>query len=131
MSDLVTLDDARNHLRTDSTDDDAWIELWITAISQAVLLWLKDDWRAYVLMTDSNGDVITDSAGEPFPVEDSPGSPVVKPIVRAAVLVELAQQYRFRDGSGAAAVPSHWGHGYTLGAGATSLLTPLRKTTVK
>lgn len=131
MSDLVTLDDARNHLRTDSTADDAWLELWITAISQAVLLWLKDDWRAYVLMTDSNGDVITDSAGEPLPVEDSPGSPVVKPIVRAAVLAELAQQYRFRDGSGAAAVPSHWGHGYTLGAGATSLLTSLRKTTVK
>lgn len=121
---LVTLDEARAHLRIDHDADDAWLTTWIAAVSQAVLAWLKDDWRAY----ESSGN--TDSAGDPIPLEDSNGL-VVRPIVRAAVLVELAQQYRFRDGSGAAAVPTHWGHGFTLGAGATSLLTPLRKATLR
>ena len=123
MTDLVTLDDARNHLRTDRAADDAWLTVWITAISQAVALWLKDDWRLY----EPSG--LVDSNDDPIPLEDSNGL-VVRMVVKAAVLVELAQQYRFRDGSGAAAVPAHWGHGYTLGAGATSLLTPLRKSTV-
>ena len=128
--DLCTLEEARSHIRTDSDADDAWFAVWIPAISQAVMSWLKDDWRAYEPSLDSEGNVIEDSNGDPIPAEDSNG-PIVKPMVRAAVLIELAQQYRFRDGSGAAAVPSHWGHGYVLGAGATSLLTSVRKTTVR
>ena len=76
-----------------------------------------------------DGEVLVDSDDGPYILEDSNG-PVVKPVVKAAVLVELAQQYRFRDGSGAAAVPAHWGHGHVVGAGATSLLAALRKATV-
>jgi hypothetical protein len=129
MADLVTMEQARNHLRTDSAADDDWLEMMIPAISGAVLSWLKQDWRAYVPETDADGDVIVDSNGDPIPLEDSNGM-TVKPQVMAAVLVELGQQYRFRDGSDAAAVPSHWGHGYVLGAGATSLLSSLRKSTV-
>lgn len=129
MAELVTIEQARIHIRTDSDADDAWLSMMIPAISGAVLSWLKQDWRAYLLMLDSNGDALFDSNGDAFPVEDSNG-PVVKPLVQAAVLVELAQQYRFRDGSDAAAVPSHWGHGYVLGAGATSLLVALRRSTV-
>ena len=45
--DLCTIDDARSHTRSDSAADDVWFEVWIPAISQAVLSWLKDDWRAY------------------------------------------------------------------------------------
>ena len=126
---LISLEDARNHLRTDNDADDAWLAVWITAISQAVFSWLKDSWRAYEVVLDSDGNPIEDSNGDRFPDEDSNGL-IVKPMVKAAVLVELAQQYRFRDGSGAAAVPSHWGHGYVLGAGATSLLVALRRSTV-
>ena len=129
MADLVTIEQARLHLRTDSDADDAWLATMIPAVSGAVLSWLKQDWRAYVAATDAAGDVILDSNGDPIPFEDS-GGLVVKPVVTAAVLVELGQQYRFRDGSDAAAVPSHWGHGYVLGAGATSLLSALRKSTV-
>jgi hypothetical protein len=129
MADLVTMEQARNHLRTDSAADDDWLEMMIPAISGAVLSWLKQDWRAYVPETDADGDVIVDSNGDPIPLEDSNGM-TVKPQVMAAVLVELGQQCRFRDGSDAAAVPSHWGHGYVLGAGATSLLASLRKSTV-
>jgi hypothetical protein len=127
--DLVTRQEARDHLRIDNDADNSWLDIFIPAISDAVVRWLKNDWRAYELILDSNGDVLVDSNDEPYIVEDSNG-PVVKPVVKAAVLVELAQQYRFRDGSGAAAVPPHWGHGYVLGAGATSLLTALRKSTV-
>lgn len=129
MADLVTIEQARIHLRTDSEADDAWLQTWITAVSSAVFSWLKQEWRAYVAATDAAGKVIVDSNGDPIPFEDS-GGLVVKPVVTAAVLVELGQQYRFRDGSDAAAVPSHWGHGYVLGAGATSLLSALRKSTV-
>lgn len=129
MADLVTLEQARLHLRTDTDADDAWLAMMIPAISGAVLSWLKEDWRAYVLLTDAGGAIILDSNGDPIPLEDSNGF-TVKPVVSAAVLVELGQQYRFRDGSEAASVPSHWGHGYVLGAGATSLLSALRKSTV-
>jgi len=128
--DLVTIEQARAHLRTDSDADDEWLATWITAISGAVFTWLKDDWRAYVPATDAAGDVIVDSNGDDIPFEDSNGY-TVKPVVIAATLVELAQQYRFRDGSDAGSVPSHWGHGYVLGAGATSLLSGTRKATLK
>lgn len=130
MADLITLDQAKSHLRVDSDDDDMWIALFISAVSGAVNAWLKDAWRAYVLAVDANGDFLLDSSGDPYPAQDDNGDLTVKPMVVAAVLVELAQQYRFRDGSGAATVPSNWGHGYTLGIGATSLLTPLRKSTI-
>ena len=129
MADLVTIEQAQAHLRTDTAADDYWLEMMIPAISGAVFSWLKADWRAYVPATDAAGDVILDSNGDPIPFEDSNGL-TVKPVVMAAVLVELGQQFRFRDGSDAAAVPSHWGHGYVLGAGATSLLSGLRKSTV-
>ena len=128
MADLVTLAEARAHLRIDNDADDAWLATWIPAISQAVFTWLKDEWRAYELVT-VNGVVLKDSNDEPIILEDSNG-PVIKPLATAACLVEISQQYRFRDGSGAAAVPAHWGHGYVLGAGATSLLSGLRKSTL-
>jgi len=128
--DLVTVQEAKDQIRIDSDADDSWLALWITAISAAVVSWLKDDWRVYVLSRDEHGDLILDSNDDGIPEEDSNGL-VLNPVVKAAVLVELAQQYRFRDGSGAAAVPSHWGHGYVLGAGATSLLSGVRKTTVR
>lgn len=127
---LVTPAQAREQIRIDTSADDAWLSIFIPAISQAVLTWLKEEWRLYEVALDSNGQPIVDSAGDPYPALDSSGDPIVRPIVQAAVLVELAQQYRFRDGSDAQAVPSHWGHGYVLGAGATSLLAGLRKSTV-
>lgn len=130
MADLVTVEDAKQHIRIDNDADDAWLEVFIPAISDAVMSWLKDEWRAYILATDADGNVLTDSAEVPIIALDSNGEATVKPRVKAAVLVELAQQYRFRDGSGAAAVPAHAGHGYVLGTGATSLLNALRKTTV-
>lgn len=131
MADLVTLAEAKSHLMVDNDAVDSWINMMITAISGAVISWLKDEWRAYVPLLDSNGDPLLDSDGGQIPAENSNGDFIPLPVVKAATLVELASQFRFRDGDGVAAVPSHWGHGYVLSAGPTSLLTGLRRSTVK
>jgi hypothetical protein len=129
MPDLVTIEEARAHLRLDADSsggpDDAWLAIFIPAISNAIMLWLKDKWRAYVPEEDSAGDVLFDSAGDPIP------SNVLQPVVHAAVLVELASQFRFREGEGKDnAVGPQAGHGYVLNKVSTALLAPLRKATV-
>lgn len=131
MASLVTLAEVKSHLMVDNDAADGWIELMILAISGAVLSWLKDDWRAYELERDAAGDPIQDSAGDYIALLDSNGEPIPLPLVKAATMVEIASQFRFRDGDGAAAVPSHAGHGYVLSAGPTSLLTGLRKPTAR
>lgn len=129
MAELVSLTEARNHLRLDTgTADDAWLNVFIPAISEAVLNWLKDEWRAYVPEEDSSG-VIVDSAGDPVPAEPLEARWSVK----AAVLIELAWQYRYRDGDGEHTPTGDiysGRYGYTLSKGATSLLSSLRKPTV-
>lgn len=136
MNDLVTIADARAQLRLDDFDssggaDDAWLEIWIPAVSQAVANWLKSDWRLWIPSYDSAGAVIVDSAGDPIPALDSNGDPTAKPVVRAAVLIELASQFRFREGEGTDnVVPDAAGHGYILSKGATALLAGCRKSTV-
>lgn len=130
---LVTLEEAHHHLRlivfNGVSPDDPWLDVWIPVIERAVRAWLKDEWRLYEWETDSNGDVIRDEDGVPVAAFDSNG-PIVNPIVRGAILVELAAQYRFREADGAPQAPSHWGYGYSLGIGATALLATLRKPTV-
>jgi hypothetical protein len=135
MLELVTIDDARQQLRLDEIDssggaDDAWLALAIPGVSEAVRTWLKDDWRLYLPERDSDGAVITDTDGDPIPAEDSNGSPITHPTVRLAVLLELASQFRYREGEGENVVPADAGHGYTLSKGATALLSGLRKPTV-
>lgn len=130
MAALCTRDEVRDQLMVDNNAVNPWIDMMIPAISQAVLSWLKDDWRAYETLQDSNGDPLEDSAGDQFPILDSNGEPIVKPMVKAATLIEIASQFRFRDGDGVATVPSHWGHGHVLCMGATALLVALRRPTV-
>lgn len=129
---LVTIVDARRHLRLDeSGDDNDWLDIWIPAVSSAVAMWLKDEWRLYVLERDSDGQVVVDSDDVPVPVEDSDGKRTVHPAVRAAALVELASQFRFREGEGVDnMVSADAGHGYVLNKASTALLAPLRRTTV-
>lgn len=56
MAELVTVEEARNHLRLETgTADDMWLAIFIPAISEAVLSWLKDEWRAYVPELDEDG----------------------------------------------------------------------------
>lgn len=135
MLELVTIDDARQQLRLDEIDsnggaDDAWLALAIPGVSEAVRSWLKDDWRLYLPERDTDGAVITDTDGDPIPAEDSNGNPITHPTVRLAVLLELASQFRYREGEGENVVPADAGHGYTLSKGATAILAGLRKPTV-
>lgn len=136
MTELVTLAEARAHLRLDDPDsdggpDDLWLAVFIPAISEAVLGWLKDPWRAYRPELDTDGEPVLDTNGDPVIALDTDGNPTPKWSVRAAVLVELASQFRFREGEGRDnVVPSADGHGYTLNKVSTALLTPLRRPTV-
>ena len=135
MLELVTIDDARQQLRLDEIDsnggaDDAWLVLAIPGVSEAVRSWLKDDWRLYLPERDTAGAVITDTDGDPIPAEDSNGNPITHPTVRLAVLLELASQFRYREGEGENVVPADAGHGYTLSKGATAILAGLRKPTL-
>ncbi len=130
MIELVTIEEARAHLRIDDVDsdgspDDLWLSIFMPAISEAVANWLKDEWRLYVAEVDSGG-VVVDSSGDPVPALPL----AARPVVKAATLIELERQYRFRGGESEADVQSHEGHGYTLGKGATALLSSLRKSTV-
>jgi len=131
---LVTIEQARVHLRLDADSaggpDDAWLDIFIPAISGAIALWLKDSWRLYVPELDSAGEVVTDSSDEPVPEQDSNGDFTVHPTVRAAVLIELASQFRFREGEGDNRVDQAEGYGYVLSRTATALLAGLRRSTV-
>lgn len=126
---LVSVEDVLLQIRGDADADGPWLELWIPIISEAVRSWLKEDWRLYVAQVDSDGVVVTDSDGNPIPEEDSDG-PVVHPLVRGAVLLELASQYRFREGEGDNRVTPDAGYGHTLSRAATAILSGLRKPTV-
>lgn len=131
-TDLVTLQEAYEHLRLDydsnGSSDDAWLTVFIAAISEAVSAWLKVDARLYVPEVDSSGSPLLDSAGDPIPAFPL----VVRPVVKAAVLIELGSVYRYREGEGVDnVVPDAAGWGYVLNKTSTALLTPLRKSTVR
>lgn len=130
-TDLVTLQEAYDHLRLDydsnGSADDSWLSVFIPAISESVSNWLKVESRLYIAEIDSSGGVVFDSAGDPVPAEPF----VVRPVVKAAVLLELGNAYRFREGEGVDnVVPDAAGHGYVLNKTSTALLAPLRKPTV-
>lgn len=132
MTDLVTAAEAREHLRIDAGVDSAWLSRWIPIASGAVLRWLKDEWRAYEPELDVDGNPVVDSAGDEVPAIDTDGEMTPRPIVVGAVLLELANLYRYRDGSGQDnTVPADAGHGYILNKGSTALLAGLRKSTVR
>lgn len=118
---LVTLEQASDHLRRDTTDDNADLTLKIMAASNAVINYLKSA-SPYELERDSSGDIIYDSSGKPVPVEDSSGNPVVLPEVELATLYLIGVYYKDRDGE----TMKEWQHGY-LPFPVTSILYPLRK----
>ena len=121
---LISIEEARSHLQVDTLAHDPWLNTWIPAVEAAVFSWLKQSWRAY----EPSGEV--DSQGDPIPATDPQGDLIPKRQVKAAVLIQLAEHFTFRDGSGAAEVPANWGHGHILGIGATKLLSGVRKGTV-
>jgi len=92
MTMLVTLQQASDHLRRDTTDDDADLTLKIMAASAAVINYLKSSTAAYETTVDSDdNDVI---------VVDTNGDPIVKDEVRAATLLLVGVLYKGREGEG-------------------------------
>lgn len=131
MLNLVTTAEAKAHLRIDSSADDSWLMVFIPAISQAVLTWLKDESRLYYPERDTDGEIVVDSNGDPVPALDTDGMPVVNDLVKAAVLLELGNVYRFREGEGKDNVMDPGaGWGYVLNKTSTALLTGIRRPTV-
>ncbi|USJ00859.1 hypothetical protein MUG10_00925 [Xanthomonas prunicola] len=130
MREFVTTDAARAQLRLDTDADGEWLAIWIPAVSEMVAAWLKQDWRLYLLKRDAAGELVRDAAGVPMPVLDQQDNPVLHPSVIAATLLELASQYRYREGEGDNVVPADAGHGYVLTKAATAQLVPLRRATV-
>lgn len=106
---LVTLQQASDHLRRDTSDDDNDLELKIEAASEAVMAYLKSGADVF---TDTAGEVPTDSAGDPLGVPRW---------AQAATLIMLGYLYKLRDNN----EDNAFAQGY-LPAPVTALLYPHR-----
>ena len=82
---LVSLDQASEHLRRDTTDDDADLLVKVKAASQAVLNYISDS-----SFLNSSGEPDYDSAGSPVGVPDA---------IQSAVLILIGNLYTDRFGN--------------------------------
>lgn len=114
MVSLVSLEQARQHLRSDADADDADLELKIAAASRAVLTYLKPAGVARLMEVDSSGDPVDDSSGV---VADAPED------VQLATLLLVGVFYTDREGQ-----EGGWTPGY-LPPAVTALLYPYRDPT--
>lgn len=101
---LVTLQEARDHLRSDDTADNADLTIKIEAASEAVYSYL----------------------GKPTWPVDSSGHDVIPVRVKQAVLSTVGWLYSEREGQMTSKVQTT-GYGYTLPQGATALLFDMRE----
>ena len=108
---LVTVDEAKLHLRVDHDEDDDSIDGFIYAASAAVLNYLGDAQFDFV---DTSGELIEDSSGTMIPY------PVIQ-----AVLLLVGVFYRYRESMGPDVIDSRYGYGY-LPPAVVALLYPLR-----
>lgn len=87
---LVTLQEASDHLRRDTDDDNADLALKIRAASRAIINYLKDEMAVY----QWEG---LDSAGDRIYLLDSAGDYIIRDEVREAVLIMIGVFYIDRD----------------------------------
>jgi len=112
MTMIVTLEQAKMHLRVIHDSEDEDIELKIHAASAAVIDYLG----AYAEeFTDSSGEVILDSSE----------LPVVPPVVKQATLLMLGDMFKNREPTADDTVPAQFGYGY-LPRAVVALLYKLR-----
>jgi hypothetical protein len=107
---LVTLEQAKAHIRVDFDDEDAEIEIYLKAASQAIVNYLQE---GDALFMDSDGDIIEDSNGIAIDVTYE---------IKAATLLMVGYLYRYRDNNDGEAFEM----GY-LPKPVTALLYHLRK----
>jgi hypothetical protein len=112
---FVTLQQARDHIRSDTDADDADLELKIAAASEAVMGYIETtdtgDWG------DSSGAPIVDSGGFALNVPAQ---------IQNATLMMVGYLYRERDGSNEYETPIA---GFYLPAGVTAMLYRFRTPT--
>lgn len=101
----VTVEDCKLHCRVDSDAENEWFELMLPAVFDNCAAFVGGKSR---LFTSKHRVYLLNA-------------------VRAAMLIEIAELYKNREGNDRAEIPANWGHGHNLGYGATKLLTPLRK----
>lgn len=118
---LVTLEQASEHLRRDTNDDDADLILKIHAASGSVLNYLKSQRMLYEQEFDARGNPVFDSSGDPVYQLDSAGDRVLRFEVMAATLLMVGDFYKDRDGDDT----REYEQGY-LPRPVTALLYPLR-----
>lgn len=115
MTKLVSLEQASDYIRRDTTDDDAMLASLIEAASGLVLNYLKAN--THVDFIDSDGEIVE---------EDTDGVAVgVDAAVQSATLYMTAWLYRNRD----ADPTKDFAPGY-LPAPVTAMLFPLRDPTL-
>jgi hypothetical protein len=117
---LVRLQEASDHLRRDTTDDDNDLTLKIKAASAAIINYLKST-SPYTPELDSSGEIVVDSNGDIVYEVDSAGHKIPLPEVKESVLYLLGIFYRDRDGQDV----TNWEQGY-LPFPVVALLNPLR-----
>ena len=102
---LITIQEAKEQLHIDDNAHDTWLSIVIPAIENAIVLWVGEETRLY------QDDAMMD------PQETA----------RLALLVELAYQFRYREGASEMDMTDWFTTGYVLNMSSTALLTPLRK----
>jgi len=121
MTQLVTLDEAKAHLRVDHDEDDADIEIKIEAASAAILNHIGD---AQYLFLDTGGDELD--------LEDTSTDQAAhraRHLCRQATLLMVGEFYRNREPAATDVVPERFGYGY-LPRAVVALLASLRTPTI-
>ena len=121
MTMLVTLDQAKLHLRVEHDSDDDDITLKIEAASAAILDYVGD---SQYLFLDTGGDELT--------LDDTSTDQAAhraKHLCRQATLLLVGEFYRNREPAATDVVPVQYGYGY-LPRAVVALLTSLRTPTV-
>ncbi len=111
---LVTLQQASDHLRRDTSADDNDLILKIHAASAAVMNYIQGP--AIDGFTDTAGDVLEDTSGNPLDVPFA---------VQAATLLMVGYLYRLRDDNDNSSFRAAFDRAY-LPMPVTALLTPYR-----
>lgn len=121
MTMLVTLDEAKLHLRVDNDAEDDDITLKIEAASAAVLAYVED---SQYLFLDTGGDEL-----DLFDTSTDQAAHRAKHLCRQATLMMLGEFYRSREPAATDVMPDRFGYGY-LPRAVVALLTPLRTPTI-
>jgi hypothetical protein len=108
---LTTFQFASDQIRRDTTDDDALLMLHLKAASRAIVNYLQGP--GIDGFTDSAGDIIEDSNGDPLYVPED---------VQLACVVLTAMYYRHRDEN----QDGIFERNFSMPAPVAALLTPYR-----